>query len=188
MLFKSVTNLYFLLQHLYSSCTIFSVIMASKDNGEVLLFILVELKMIIDWKIQKSSMNTVVSISWSRWTLYRLYLFLISSRKEFGEAEWNDLSKNGARAEELESCGTVILQSQNISLTSFLMGEQHREQCLSVLALFFWFFDKSLWLLEAPTHFCTHMFLVSQIFPGKAPSAWSWRSALEQWCTNDLTV
>lgn len=63
MLFKSVTNLHFLLQHLYSSCTIFSVIMASKDNGEVLLFILVELKMIIDWKIQKSSMNTVVSIS-----------------------------------------------------------------------------------------------------------------------------
>ncbi|RMC11443.1 hypothetical protein DUI87_11562 [Hirundo rustica rustica] len=38
-------------------------------------------------------------------------------RKEFGEAEWNDLNKNGARAEELESCGTVILQSQDPCLT-----------------------------------------------------------------------
>lgn len=132
--------------------------MASKNNGEMLLFILVELKIIIDQEIQKSSVNTVVSISWSWWTLYRLYVFLISSRKEFGEAEWNDLNKNGARAEELESCGTVILQSQDLRLTSSLMGEQHREQCLSVLALFYWFFDKSLWLLEAPTHFCTHMF------------------------------
>ncbi|KAJ7396636.1 Suppressor of fused like protein [Pitangus sulphuratus] len=36
-------------------------------------------------------------------------------RKEFGEAERNDLNKNGARAEELESCGTVILRSQNLS-------------------------------------------------------------------------
>lgn len=64
-----------------------------------------ELKLISSGsKVQKSSVNTVVSISWNQQTLYRLYLLLISSRKEFGEAEWNDLNKNGARAEELESC------------------------------------------------------------------------------------
>lgn len=143
--------------------------MASKNNGEMLLFILVELKLKINWKIQKPFVNTVLSISWSRWTLYRLYLFLISSRKEFGEAEWNDLNKNGARAEELESWGTVILQSQDLSLTSSQMGEQHREQCLSVLALFYWFFDKSSWLLEAPTHFLhPHVFGVTD-FPWKIP-------------------
>lgn len=104
--------------------------MDSKNNGELLLFILMELKLISSgWKVQKSSVNTVVSISWSQQTLYRLYLLLISSRKEFGEAEWNDLNKNGARAEELESCGTVILQSQDLSFTSSLTGEQHRQHC-----------------------------------------------------------
>lgn len=87
-----------------------------------------ELKLISSgWKVQKSSVNTVVSISWSQRTLYRLYLLLIFSRKEFGEAEWNDLNKNGARAEELESCGTVILQSQDLGFTSSLPGEQHRD-------------------------------------------------------------
>lgn len=75
--------------------------MDSKNNGELLQFMLTELKSISSgWKVLKSSVNTVVSISWSQQTLCRLYLHLISSRKEFGEAEWNDLNKNGARAEE----------------------------------------------------------------------------------------
>lgn len=75
--------------------------MDSKNNGEMLQFMLTELKLICSgWKVLKSSVNTVVSISWSQQTLCRLYLLTISSRKEFGEAEWNDLNKNGARAEE----------------------------------------------------------------------------------------
>lgn len=101
-----------------------------KNNVELLLFILMELKLINGGsKVQKSSVNTVVSISWNQQTFYRLYLLLISSRKEFGEAEWNDLNKNGARAEELESCRAVVLQSQDLSFTSSLTEEQCTQHC-----------------------------------------------------------
>lgn len=56
-------------------------------------------------------------------------------------------------------------------------------QPLSVIPLSYWFFDESLWLLEAPTHFLHHISL------GSSPSAWCWGSALRsQWCTNDMVA
>lgn len=163
--------------------------MNSKSNGELLLFILMELKLISSgWKVQKSSVNTVVSVSCSQWTLYRLYLLLISSRKEFREVEWNDLSKNGARVEELESCGAVILQSRDLSFTSPPSRRAaQRALLLSVLALSCWFFDKSSWLLEAPTHFLHPYFFCITDFPRKLPICSVLRvSPTEHWCTNDM--
>lgn len=78
-------------------------IMNSKNNGKLLLFMLMELKLMNSgWKVIKLSVNTEVSISWSQQTLWRLYLLLISSRKEFGEAEWNDLNNNGARLQQAD--------------------------------------------------------------------------------------
>lgn len=78
-------------------------IVNSKNNGKQLLFMLMELKLMNSgWKVIKLSVNTEVSISWSQQTLWRLYLLLISSRKEFGEAEWNDLNNNGARLQQAD--------------------------------------------------------------------------------------
>jgi len=46
--------------------------MDAKNNGKLLLFVLMELTLISSgWKVPKSSVNTVVSISWSQQTLYK---------------------------------------------------------------------------------------------------------------------
>lgn len=153
--------------------------MNSKNNGKLLLFMSLELKLMTSGrKVIKLSVNTVVSISWSQQTLWRLYLLLISSKKEFGEAEWNDLNNNGARVEELASWSlekAVGLRSYRarISVLRHPLQEGSAEGTASQFYLF---------LNDSMTKVCGSLkhqiFSVSQISLGSSPFARCWGSAL----------
>lgn len=105
-----------------------------------------------------------------------------------GRVEWpKQKQSQGGRAKKLWDCDPTEPKSQFYIIPNRRAAQ--RAQLLSVLALSYWFFDKSLRLLEAPTHFLHPDFFCLTDFPWKLPICLVLRvSPTEQWCANDLIV
>ena len=161
--------------------------MDSKNNGELLLFILMELdkqwlessKIICEYSSVHflESANTLQAV----FTLDFFQKGIWGGRVEWPKQEWSQ----GGRARKLWDCDPTEPRSQFYIIPNRRAAQ--RALLLSVLALPYRFFDKSSWLLEAPTHFLHPDFFCVTDFPWKLPICLMLRvSPTEQWCTNDM--
>lgn len=102
-------------------------------------------------------------------------------RVEWPKQEWSQ----GRRARKLWDCDPAEPRSQIDIISNGRAAQKAMPFSFSSFLLILW--QKLVVAWSTHTFLYPHV-LLSQIFPGKSPSAWSWGSALEQWCTNDLTV